>query len=161
MRFAILLHRQAFMYIHVHVLRGFQTYILLFLCSLIYSVPLLFLCFCFASYCCTCVAVSVCVCLWEKTFAIEFLRPIAIHVSTCSGCIGLLTSCFDIPQAWRKASVMCRHCSWQRLALITCGVPRVVSLRGFGNRQMGEGLSCMAGARWPQMCASCWCVQLF
>lgn len=30
MRFAILLHRQAFMYIHVHVLRGFQTYILLF-----------------------------------------------------------------------------------------------------------------------------------
>lgn len=94
---------------------GFRL-ILLFLCSLIYSVPLLFLCFCFASYCCTCVAVSVCVCLWEKTFAIEFLRPIAIHVSTCSGCIALLTSCFDIPQAWRKASVMCQHCSWQRLA---------------------------------------------
>lgn len=61
MRFAILLHRQAFMYIHVHVLRGFQTYILLF--SNLFSSASFFFGFCFAFYCCNCIAVSVHVCL--------------------------------------------------------------------------------------------------
>lgn len=144
MRFAILLHRQAFMYIHVHVLRGFQTYILLF--SNLFS-SASFFCFCFASYCCNCIAVSVYVCLWEKTLPLSFVRPIAIHVSTCAGCIGFLISCLDIPQAWRKAShnvstlLLAEACLVSAHSLTCCipCVPRVVSLRRFGNWPVGRG----------------------
>lgn len=72
MRFAILLHRQAFMYIHVHVLRGFQTYILLF--SNLFSSASFFLfllCFLLLQlHCSVCPRMPL-----RKDIAIEFCAP--------------------------------------------------------------------------------------
>lgn len=134
---------------------------LIFCCFLIYSVLHLFFCFCFASYCCNCIAVSVHVCLWEKTLPLSFVRPIAIHVSTCTGCIGFLISCLDIPQAWRKASrnvsalLLAEACLVSAHSLTCCipCVPRVVSLRRFGNWPVGRGSQLHGrGSLAPNVC---------
>lgn len=134
---------------------------LIFCCFLIYSVLHLFFCFCFASYCCNCIAVSVHVCLWEKTLPLSFVRPIAIHVSTCTGCIGFLISCLDIPQAWRKASrnvsalLLAEACLVSAHSLTCCipCVPRVVSLRRFGNWLVGRGSQLHGrGSLAPNVC---------
>lgn len=146
------------MYIYVHVLRGFPTYILLFSCSLIYSVPL-FLCLIVApAVQCLCMPV-------RKTLAIEF----SPNSCTCFHMQWLLRFAYmlfrytsSLTESFRNASalLLAEACLVSALSLVCtpCGLC-VVSLRSFGNRQMGLG--CMGGACWPQCFASCWRVQLF
>lgn len=135
--------RQALMYIHVHVLRGFPTYILLFSCSLIYSVP-----FFFASL--LHLQCSVCVCLWERRWPLSS-RPIPVHVFTCSGCLGLLmlfryTS--SLTESFRNASaLLLAEASALALLLVCtpfvlCVVPQELwkSANGSGSQLHGWGL---------------------
>lgn len=136
----------------------------IFCCSLIYSVPLLFLCLSLLHLQC-----SACVCLWERSWPLSS-RWIPVHVFTCSGCLGLLmlfqyTSSLTESFCNASALLFAEACLGWALALLL-HVHLMFAVRFVPQELWKSANGERVSAAWVGLVglkcfASCWRVQLF